>query len=83
MMTRAISHRFTVRGGGVFPLDMLRYDGCYPASGDDVARMSRREVSVRDVELGAITVLPWVPTQGRWNSFGWAVIAHRAQNVGR
>lgn len=31
---------FTVRGRGEFPLDMLRYDSCWPRSGEDVMVLS-------------------------------------------
>lgn len=30
---------FTVVGDSAFPLDMLRYDGCYPETSDDVNEM--------------------------------------------
>ena len=28
--------RFTVRGDGIFPFDMLRYDNCFPATPEDI-----------------------------------------------
>ena len=33
--------KFTVRGTWGFPLDMLRYDGCWPSSGEDVVAIHR------------------------------------------
>ena len=40
-------HDFHVEGDGPFPIDMLRYGRCWPASGVDsamVGRMERRTV---------------------------------------
>lgn len=67
---------YEVTGGGTFPVDMLRYDCCWPAGQDDVTsaftplRLSllsneppvRRTVTIRGLCL---------PTEGRWRSFGW------------
>lgn len=64
--------KFTVKGRGLFPVDMLRYDCCYPASPQDVNNMDGREP--REVTLVTATVNPLVgPTKGRWESFGWTV----------
>ena len=67
--------KFTVEGGGQFPLDMLRYDGAYPVSSSDVSAMTdrgRRRVSLATAH----------PTKGnngltpkRWQSFGWVVVS--------
>jgi hypothetical protein len=62
--------KFTVSGRGLFPLDMLRYDCCYPASPQDVNSMDGR--ARREVTLVAAN--PVAPTTGRWASFGWDVI---------
>jgi hypothetical protein len=35
--------RFTVRGRGQFPFDMLRYDSCYPQSGIDAVHLDYDE----------------------------------------
>ena len=32
--------RFKVQGNGGFPWDMLRYDGCYPATTEDAVRLA-------------------------------------------
>ena len=64
---------FRVRGKGPFPLDMLRYDQCWPHTPLDVENMN--ETHERDIVIakahpyrtgGNLTV-------ERWNSFGWAV----------
>ena len=86
--TKETTTQFTVLGRGVFPMDMLRYDGCYPKLETDTACMVNdglREVTLqrglkeldhenyRPGDYGNPTV--WSPTVGRWNSFGWAVLS--------
>lgn len=72
---------FVVEGTGVFPVDMLRYNNCYPADGGSVEAINTslgswispkvRDYSVtlrhRDVYAG------WSPTSERWATFGWIV----------
>jgi len=61
---------FTVEGGGHFPVDMLRYDTCWPSSQEDVAQ-AFAEKGVRKVRLST----PYNRvTEGRWLSFGWHVV---------
>lgn len=59
---------FQVTGKGVFPFDMLRYDGCYPM--DTGSAQLLPETVLRTIKLVA-------PdghcTEGRWNSFLWSV----------
>lgn len=75
---------FTVKGKGRFPIDMLRYDGCWPYSGQDAAAieatmdpMERKRI--RDMtDDGCITVKlvkhsRQLPTVERWRSLGWKV----------
>lgn len=61
-----------VEGRGTFPMDMLRYDRCFPASELDssIANMDghRALILCRRSESSPD------PTKGRWNSFGWDVI---------
>jgi hypothetical protein len=63
---------FRVTGKGKFPLDMLRYDACWPATQNDVIRMDAnpprgyRAVTLRSASRHT-------PTVDRWNSFGWKV----------
>ena len=60
---------FIVEGDGVFPIDMLRYDVCLPASEADSNEMNL------DRKLRAVTLRgPRKPTTARWESFGWKVI---------
>jgi len=65
---------FTVIGHGTFPLDMLRYDACYPIDSESVSgleydrdnRHEPRKVQLRS-HLNS-------PTNARWASFGWLVL---------
>jgi len=59
--------KFTISGRGNFPLDMLRYDCCYPSSPQDVSKIEGREPR----EITLIAANPFAPTKGRWASFGW------------
>lgn len=57
--------RFTVRGTGQFPFDMLRYDQCWPTDNTHaLAGTEPREVRMLGVNQ---------PTVDRWISFGWMV----------
>ncbi len=67
----------TVTGRGVFPLDMLRYDSCYPTSGTDVSSLHasitepRGTFSVGLSRVSASAHEQW--TTARWASFGWTL----------
>lgn len=78
-------HTFTVRPKGTipFPVDMLRYDGCYPSGETEAGKIAENLRSWGDdpdnryVELEAVKDRPdWEPTGGRWDSFGWEVVEH-------
>jgi hypothetical protein len=67
---------FIVEGSGLFPVDMLRYDACWPTTSSDSALIaierwavqpSPRRVSVMTREGGL--------TDDRWLSFGWKVLS--------
>lgn len=64
-------YRYCVTGTGLFPIDMLRYDSCWPySSGDGLVMVSRETPGkARTVKLGSYGP----PTEGRWQSFGWTV----------
>lgn len=75
---------FTVRSNSDcmrFPLDMLRYDFCYPTDGDSAMEIGssfdsyiskdRRE-SYQRFSVNLSSTVP--PTKERWQSFGWTVI---------
>lgn len=70
------TYRYTVRGNGMFPTDMLRYDRSWPQDTGDAAKILGTGVrNVREVVL--ISTSPrrhWEPTYDRWRSFGWIVV---------
>jgi len=73
-------HTFTVEGTGNFPLDMLRYDSCYPSGTTDVWRIEENGDTTtrrwwRRIELAHTDGRKrWGPTTARWESFGWRVL---------
>jgi hypothetical protein len=63
---------FDVEGKGSFPIDMLRYDLCWPATGEDSSMIEAvvhprltRQIRMRGLKP---------PTVARWASFGWTVV---------
>lgn len=75
-MPTTIHITYTVEGEGLFPIDMLRYDGVHPHHETDsyaVAESclsSRRTITLRKPN----TYKGWKPGISRWESFGWKVI---------
>ena len=68
---------FTVRGYGAFPIDMLRYDSCFPWSPRDAEAISNKEY-LRSVELATRHQLKGderIVTKERWASFQWPGIS--------
>lgn len=73
--------RFTVQGKRNFPIDMLRYDACFPRNSWDAAEIttsmeySNISDADRKIQLEKVTSNPnWKPTEGRWDSFRWSVV---------
>lgn len=68
---------FTVVGSGRFPIDMLRYDACWPASSTDseAVQHSMAHGTDRDVYTVRLTQAAGyhAPTDQRWASYGWIV----------
>jgi hypothetical protein len=63
---------FTVEGKGLFPTDMLRYDACYPTHNTSVKNIDYVSLKEnRRVTLASANP----PTNDRWQSFMWPVIA--------
>ncbi len=62
-----------VKGRGAFPIDMLRYDSCVPATESDSYRIAGPEDEERRIRLRTFSenVRDNGPTLGRWQSFGW------------
>jgi hypothetical protein len=80
----AKTYEFDVSGQGRFPIDMLRYDRCSPASEADSSIVERtfdlRAARVAGQAQGNQMVRlvgPHPPTEGRWQSFGWRVMGQR------
>lgn len=68
------TYDFTVAGSGKFPIDMLRYDECWPV---DAAAASRIQADINTGERTPIqlrTNKRGGPTAARWDSFGWKVV---------
>ena len=80
--------RFIVEGSTSFPIDMLRYDCCYPETAEDSAAILNAEPGCEPVRVKVIknTTGPSAksgnytaePTEGCWASFGWHVVAVEA-----
>jgi hypothetical protein len=69
---------FEVAGRGQFPIDMLRYDQCWPKRESEdamgIERSFRNDPGIlRQVTLRGLHP----PTVGRWESFGWKIIDER------
>ncbi len=75
---------FKVIGTGTFPLDMLRYDCCYPldsSTASDLGLEPRlEEVTVYLEKWHQGTSYPRI-TEGRWRSFGWRVVVHEKTDM--
>jgi hypothetical protein len=63
---------FIVRGTGDFPVDMLRYDKAWALTG--VGDPNDFNHPVRDVVCATGDGHILVPSEGRWESFGWEVV---------
>ena len=64
--------RFDVEGRGTFPMDMLRFDRCFPISHEASRNMEPDITSTRVVQLEAVSPRGLI-TPERWQSFGWTV----------
>jgi len=72
---RAKTRYYMVEGRGHFPADMLRYDRSWAITGlgdpEDPLQPKRTVVLATRQPVGK-----WrAPTEGRWRSFGWKVLA--------
>lgn len=68
--------KFKVKGTGQFPLDMLRYERCWPADSDMVLELVPPHTKEeRVVELCRhVDFKKELPTAGRWQSYRWQVV---------
>jgi len=77
---------FQVTGRLDFPVDMLRYDSCYPTRTEDalaIVRCRRCDRPEKGSPLPVITLSTWHLTKNvtglesaRWSSFGWHIVEH-------
>jgi hypothetical protein len=75
-------HEFEVTSKYPFPLDMLRYDSCFPSRSEDGAQImwsidrdNQGLIEPRTVRLVHHDERKhWTPTIGRWSSFLWTVV---------
>lgn len=72
---------FSVEGTGHFPIDMLRYDQCWPMESDDAVMIKRTFRPGHRGPVALALVGLDKPEEGRWQSFGWQVSLHEAQSV--
>ncbi len=75
------THRFIVEGSAPFPIDMLRYDHCYPADqaaasilADVVGVMWTHDQTAQLTLVSVTDHKAWLPTAARWSSFNWRVV---------
>jgi hypothetical protein len=66
---------FIVEGAGSFPLDMLRYDSCFPAEESQSSKIEDHRRERRAILLCRRGVNPELQAHAlaRWHSFGWSV----------
>ena len=62
--------RFYARGNGNFPMDMLRYDKCYPLLEGCARRLGNWDSKTRAIRLETSGTHV---NRGRWKSFGWII----------
>ncbi len=79
-MAKSTRTRFDVAsdpGRSTFPVDMLRYDACWPEGPDDVSAIVRPRAFARSLDgRTVVTLLTDAlnrPTSARWASYGWPV----------
>ena len=71
-------HEATVEVRGAFPVDMLRYDRCHPASGEDAhaiaQSLAQHPHEPYRVVLKALSRSREHWTKARWRSFGAEIV---------
>ena len=65
-------YEYVVTGRGEFPMDMLRYDCCWPLSSSDVAKLDSGLVHSSREPRSVIMASYTKPTIEHWASFGWS-----------
>jgi hypothetical protein len=89
-MARTIKYQaftFEVAGSGVFPVPMLHFDRCSPATETDAVNMIQHhrahDAPQRIIHLIGFAALGYKPepTAARWQTFGWHVIAGSVRRI--
>lgn len=88
-MTATYTRRFIVEGQVVFPIDMLRYDRCWPDSSSDAIKILN-SIDASVLHMPHVVTLIMLcndrddkPEAKRWESFGWKVFGiDNTQRVG-
>ncbi len=66
---------FVVKGFGRFPIDMLRYDECFPRTSEDGIKIEHAVTGeLRKWEISMCSNRRCTPTVDRWSSFLTKVI---------
>ena len=73
---------FKVKGAGPFPLDMLRYDRCFPSQPADVELLRPLDETTREIELITFSArkIPAIRAD-HWRSSGWEVGGARVMRL--
>lgn len=79
MAIKVFETKLVVQGTGGFPIDMLRYDSCFPWSeSDSHALLNEGSLRLRTVTLRRRSVNTLSATEGRWKSFGWTIVSEES-----
>ena len=83
---RAKEYCLTVQGSTVFPIDMLVYDRCCPATKEDAAKIiaSHQHETPKDGWTVTVILLLSGPprfTELQWNHYGWRVMKAEFKEV--
>lgn len=80
-MSKLIPIQVVVSGATPFPIDMLRYDGCFPLSEGDSNLIIN---SMKDDSIRRFVILmrphgfkSWKPSYAKWKYYGWEVVETR------
>lgn len=63
-----------VEGRGEFPIDMLRYEQCWPALESQAGLFATGDLKTRWLVLAKRSGSQW--NAARWESFGWRVVKY-------
>jgi len=89
-MAKQCQHVITLTAKNIFvpfPIDMLRYDRCYPYSKDDSIKIRGDMRTIDETgNVESITVTKadhkiWKPAVEQWGLFGWIISKHETQST--